>query len=349
MLFYNEQRKQFNQAIKNQDMKAALIVISEGYQTSVSQDIKMFELIDNNKIFEVMDQLAQEARKIPDKYLALASIYWNAEYFWDIGHGTDHIITEVPKYSYLSKIYQEKVMEPGYERTLFVEWKRLFQDMILETTQYRDRKNISKFYYSPHDYEEHVIERTAFSLCNVLFKQATKAEILDTILQCQHYPKKPKAVEEIDKLYNIQNSRYYDVQYLSGWLSENAFPLTLIKKENIATIDIPLVSQGVINEIKIFYIEIDKDKKLLEPQDNFLFEKLYNQRLPELLNEYQGIDKDYAYMTNRNNKNASELLYNSLLEIRAIFETFNEKVNIKKVENLSFGLKMTKEFIKHAF
>lgn len=351
MLFYNQQKK-FNKAIKNQDMKAALTFIIEGYKTSLSQDIKMFELIDNNNIFEIMDQLTQQNLIIPDKYLALASIYWNSEYSYDIGHGTENKISEIKKYFYLSNLYKEKVTQQSYGRTLFVEWRRLFKDMTLETTQYRDKDNNSKFYYEPHSYEEYVIEKTAYSLCNVMFKQATTEEILNTILQCQYYPKKPKAVEEIDKLYNIQNSRHYAVQYLSSWLSENALPLTLDKKVNIVNIitnEIPLISQGVINEIKIFYIEINNDKKLLELQDRFLFEKLYNQRLPELLNDYQIIDKNYTDMKNKNSKSANELLYSSLLEINAIFENFNKKINIKKIENLSFNLKITKEFIKKVF
>lgn len=349
MLFKsNPLKKQFNTAIKEQNLKAALSTIIEGYESNISQDIKMFELIDTSDIFEVLNELAQEGKNIPDKYLALTSIYWNAKYFWDIGHGTSYTKENSP-YPYLSKLYQEKINNPQYARVLFTEWKRLFSEMITEKTPYRSDTNTSAFYTWPHDYEENVIERTAFSLSNVMFKEAKKEEILEIMSSCQYYPKKPYGATEIDKMYNKQNSRYYDVQYLSSWLSENALPLTLNKKEISLNMEVPLVSQGLIKEIKLYYTEIEKDKSLLEPQDNMLFEKLFEQRLPELLKEYQSVDKNYHHLKNKDNLSADELLYNSLLEMRSIFEDFTKKINDKKIEDLSFNVKLTREFIKHNF
>lgn len=348
MLFYNEQKQKFNKAIKDQNMKLALSTIIDGYKTSMKQDMKMFELVDTNDIFSVMDNLIKEGKEIPNKYLALTSIYWNSNYVWDIGHGTAHNSNQ-SKYIYLGTVYEKKVKEPEYCQVLLKEWKRLFKDMIKQSTVYRSEKNISKFYYTPHDYEELVIERSAYSLCKIMFSQAKKDEIIEIILNCKKYPKIPYANKEIDRRYNRQNSRYYDVQYFSAWLSENALPLTRINNNQEQTyIEIPIVSQGLLNEIKLFYEEINSNKKLLEPENKLLFEKLYTQRLPELLNHYQNIDKKYN-MTNRNNQNADELLYNSLLEVRTIFERFNNELDIKKIEKFSLNIKITKEFIKHTF
>lgn len=350
MLFINEEKNKFNKAIKNKDIKSAFTVIIEGYKTNKEQDIKLFELIENNEIFEIMESLTKEGKIIPDKYLALASIYWNSKYFWDIGYGTERG-EKSNDYPNISSVYAEKVKNSEYARVLFVEWSLLFKDMVEEKTKYRDSKNTSSFYFPPHEYEEQVIEKTAYSLGNIMFKEATKEEIIEIILSCQKYPKKPKAGEDIERLYNIQNSRYYDVQYFSSWLSENALSLTLekTKKDLILDKSIPLVSQGIINEIKIFHNEIEINKKLLEPQDQMLYEKLFEVRLIELLNDYQEINKEFLEIKNKNEQSPDNLLYTSLLEIRDMFENLNEKVNIKKIEELSFNVKLTREFIKHTF
>lgn len=349
MLFINEEKNKFNKAIKSKNIKSAFTVITDGYQTNKEQDMKLFELIENSEIFEVMEDLVKEGKTIPDKNLALASIYWNSKYFLEIGHGTTN--NQKSKYFYLDILYEEKINDPQYARLLFVEWSLLFKDMVEEKTKYRDNKNTSNFYYSPHDYEEQIIEQTAYSLGKVMFKEATKEEIIEIILSCQNYPKKPKAKTEVERLYNIQNSRYYDVQYFSSWLSENALSLTLekTKKDLILDKSIPLVSQGIINEIKIFHNEIEINKNLLEPQDQMLYEKLFEVRLIELLNDYQEINKEFLEIKNKNEQSPDNLLYTSLLEIRDMFENLNEKVNIKKIEELSFNVKLTREFIKHTF
>lgn len=348
MIFADEKTKQFNQSIKNKDLKSALIA-SSNMETNKGQDLRLFELIESNDIFQVLNDLTQEGIEVKDKYLALSSIYLNAKYFWDIGVGTTRE-AQRKDYPYLTILYEKKIEEKSYQRTLFVEWTKLFTDMVNDQTQYRDDINTSSFYSWPHDYEENVIERTAFTFLNIMFKEAKKEELLKIISDCQKYPKIPHAKTEIDKQYNQQNSRYYDVQHLSSWLSENALPL--INREGIKKFSptIPLVSQGIIQEIHLMYNELINDKSLLEPQDLLITEKLYEQRLPELLNQYENFDhKNYSDLTNSKNQNASELLLKSLTEVYQVFENLNEKINLKKIENLSFNVKLTKEYIKHNF
>lgn len=348
MIFEDEKTQQLNKAIKSRNLKEALIIIGSGMQTSKTQELKLFELTEDCDIFQTMNEILQEGHKISDKYLALASIYFNAKYFWDVGVGTDR--GEQNKYPLLVNCYAQKIEDSNYCRTLFLEWKSLFEDMINQKTIYKDDTNQSNFYYWPHDYEEYVIEKSAFILVNTMFKEAKKEEILQIIADCKKYPKIPKAKKEIDKLYNQQNSRYYDVRYFSTWLSKNA--LTIVKKEDKEEKykNIPLVSQGLIQEIKLIHKELIENEKLLEPQDILIIKKLYSQRIPELLAQYENFDhKNFGELKNNKNQNASELLFKSLSEVHSMFDAFNDKISIKKVENLSFHVRLTKEFIKHSF
>lgn len=350
MIYLDEKKKQFNKAIKNKDLKEALIAVSQDMKTSRSQELKLFELTVNNNIFKIMDDMFKEGLVISDKYLALTSIYFNVTYFWDIGLGTNR--GKQDKYPYLTNYLEKRIEEPEYCRTLFVEWKNLFEDMINQKTVYKVGYIKSEFYYYPHDYEAYVIERSASTFLNIMFKESTKEEILKIMLDCRKYPKVFFSSNEIDKLHNEQNSRYRDVQYFSHWLSQKALPLIkkMKNKELMINSNIPLVSQCLIQEIKLIYKDLMADKSLLEQKDWLIVEKLYHQRLPELLEQYEAFDhKNYHDLKNHNNKNISELLFQSLSEVHSMFESFNEKINIKKIENLSFSVKLTKEYIKHNF
>lgn len=66
--------------------------------------MRCFELVDNQDLFEVFDSILRENLEIPDKYLALNSIYFNAKYFWDIKHKSG----DEEKYALLKKTYIEK-------------------------------------------------------------------------------------------------------------------------------------------------------------------------------------------------------------------------------------------------
>lgn len=347
-MFNDEKTKKFNNAIKNQDLKSALLCVSDNFETNYNQELKLFEISNPNTIFQTMNEIVQEGNKISDKFLSLTSIYYNANYYWDIGVGTGRG-TVLDKYPYLARCYEERMETPEYCRTLFVEWQKLFDKMINDTVAYRSKHNSADFYRWPHDYEEYVIERPVHTLLNVLFSQVTKEEIFQIIVDCKKYPKVPYGETSLDKRYNEQNSRYYDVQCLASWISENALTLLKNKTEEKISKKIPLVSEGLIQEIKLIYRDLIKDKNLLEPQDLLIVEKLYEQRLPELLEQYENFDhKNYAKLTHKH-KNADDLLLSSLNEMHSMFESFNEKLNVKKVENLSFNLRLTKEFIKHNF
>lgn len=348
MIFLNEKRINFNKAIKNKDLIAAFSAIAQGYESSPKQDLKMFALQTESNIFSCMDTVIKKGEIIPDKYLALATICFNRTYSAEISYGT---YNKKPsnRFPDLQELYNKKVTQPEYRRRLFLEWQKLFKDMIFEKTTYKSNDNHSTFNRSAHFYEEHVIESSAFHLKDILFKEASKEEILEIISQCQFYPKKPYGKNAFERQYNIQYSRYQDVQRFSRWLSENILLENMIKNNKTLNIEIPTDSKGVIEEIKLFYLDINKDKNLLEPQDELLFEKLYNQRLFELLDKYQDLDQKYDNLTNKNNLNANEILQKSLIDIRDIFEDFYNKVNLKKVENLSFQLRLTREFIKNSF
>lgn len=342
-----EQVKLLKKSIKSKDLKNVLIAASQ-IDTNYAQELTVFELFNEKTIFEVLNDLAQNNTMISNKVLALATLYFNPSYSWEIGVGTNQD-TVLDKYPYLARLYEDKIENPEYNRTLFLEWKKLFFRMIKDEAVYKDEKHHAKVYHWAHDYEEFIIEYPALRMSKVLFSEAKKEELFEIILNCKNYPKVPHAKTDIDRRYNQQNSRYYDVQNFSTWLSETVLPLLNSKKEEKLSRKIPLVSQGLIQEIKLIYKDLIVDKNLLEPQDTLIVEKLYQQRLPELLSEYENFDhKNYADLTHKN-KNADELLFSSLSEMHAMFEQFNEKMNVKKIENLSFHLRLTKEFIKHNF
>lgn len=342
-----EQYKRLKQAIKSKDLKGSLTNASL-LELNYKQELTLFELFDENNIFEVLNELSQDNTYISDKILALSTLYYSPSYFWSIGVGSNNN-TVLDKYPYIARLYEEKIESSDYLRTLFLEWKKLFFKMIKQEAIYKDEQHTAQVYNWAHEYEEFNIEYPAFNMTKILFNQAKKEELFEIILNCKNYPKIPHATKEIDKRYNEQNSRYYDLQCFSTWLSESVLPLLNNSKEEKASKKIPLVSQGLMQEINLIYNDLIIDKNLLEPQDSLILEKLYQQRLPELLTEYEKFDhNNYANLTHKN-KNADELLFTSLSQIYTMFEQFNEKVNVKKLENLSFHMRLTKEFIKHNF
>lgn len=345
-MFRLNNNKDFDNALKNKDLNGALLSVINGFEPNKKQTLKLFELTEFNNIFEIMDSLIKGGNKIPDKYLILSSIYLSSTYWWDVGVGTERKEYEI-KYPYLTNLYEKKLNDSKYNRLLFEEWKNLFNEMIEDKTIYKDQKHKSTFYYWAHDYEEFVIEKTAFMFEKKMFKEVTNEELLKIIINCKNYPKIPHKGDKDEFLYNRQNSRYYDVQCFAKWLSSKIAPNVNNNKE--FSVAIPLVSQGVINEINLYYKEIVSNK-LLDAKDDLLFKKLYEQRLPELLNQYEIVkDKNITKFKDGKSKNADDFLYESLLEIRSIFNEFSDKINLKKIENLSLNVRVTKEFIKHSF
>lgn len=351
MIFADETTKEnvklLKKSIKNKDLKNVLIAAS-ALDISYAQELSIFELFSEHTIFDTLNELAKNNKVISDKILALSTIYYNPSYYWEIGVGTNKD-TVLEKYPYIARLYEEKIEDAQYCRRLFLEWKNLFFKMIKDEVVYKDEKNNAQVYRWAHTFEEFVIEYPAHNMPKVLFSQANKEELFDIILNCKNYPKVPHSKRDIDKRYNEQNSRFYDVQYFATWLSENVLPLLNNKKAEKVSKKISLVSQGLIEEINLIYTDLIKEKDLLKPEDLLIIEKLYQQRLPEVIHEYENFDhKNHATLTHKN-KNAEEFLNLFLSEMHTMFEIFNEQLNEKKIENLSFHVRLTKEFIKHNF
>lgn len=344
-MMFNKNNIELNREIKSQNAKKAFLLLFK-IDANNEQIMRCFELVDNQDLFEVFDSILRENLEIPDKYLALNSIYFNAKYFWDIKHKSG----DEEKYALLKKTYIEKEKNVDYQRVVFNEWKRLFNEMIDDKTIYKSEKNKSSFYHWPHTYEEYIIENGANNL-KFMFNSASKKEILELIINCPNYPKIPQKNNKKEYDYNAQNSRYYDVQYLGRWLNNEVLS-KLIKDnqvENLDVMDMPLISKGVIKEIKLFYVEIKQHIDLLEPEHQVLFKKLYEVRLKELVDEYHSIyNKKTTKIKNGKEYNADELLYDSLIEIRNIMDNYSNKIIEKQLENLSIGIRATSGFIKNS-
>ena len=250
----------------------------------------------------------------------------------------------------MKKTYIEKEKNVDYQRVVFNEWKRLFNEMIDDKTIYKSEKNKSSFYHWPHTYEEYIIENGANNL-KFMFNSASKKEILELIINCPNYPKIPQKNNKKEYDYNAQNSRYYDVQYLGRWLNNEILPKLIKNNDNqdFKFSEIPLISEGVIKEIKLFYSDIKKDLELLEPEHQVLATKLCEVRLKELIDEYKSIhDKKVTKVKNGKTYNADDLLYDSLIEIRNIMNDYSQKIIEKQLENLSIGIRATSGFIKNS-
>lgn len=344
-MMFSKMNMELSRAIKSKNLQEAFLILFD-IEASNSQILKCFELVEDNDLFDVFNNFLRENKEIPDKYLALSSIYFNSQYFWDIKHKS----ADNENYPLLKRKFLEKEKDIVYQRVVFDEWKRLFIEMIEDKTIYKSAKNKSKFYRWPHEYEEYVIENSANNL-KFMFNAANKKEILNLIMSCPKYPKIPQESNKEENLYNAQNSRYYDVQYFGKWLNNEILPKLIKNNDNqdFKFSEIPLISEGVIKEIKLFYSDIKKNLELLEPEHQLLSKKLCEVRLKELIDEYKSInDKKITKIKNGKEYNADDLLYDSLIEIRNIMNDYNEKIIEKQLENLSIGIRATSGFIKNS-
>ena len=122
-------------------------------------------------------------------------------------------------------------------------------------------------------------------------------------------------------------------------------------KPKIQSEDLPKISKKTVGEIKVLHDYLSQNKDHLEPQDAMLFEKIYLQRMPEVIDNYKSIDAKRAIdiSTTTTKGTPDELLQQALASIKDIMIEFKGKAERQKIKDLDFSNKLTKNFIKKTF
>lgn len=135
-------------------------------------------------------------------------------------------------------------------------------------------------------------------------------------------------------------------EYGSGYISQVTTHKISEVTNSITMDQLPKAAKGLIEEINTIYQKVSRSGQTL-PEDVFDINNLFEKRIPEILTKYLTIDSVYrTTMTNREGKNAEELMIDSLENIKSNFENAWQSINEQQLSSLSVTNKYTKNFKK---
>lgn len=305
--------------------------------------------------FDLFEKILTKGIVIPLKYLALASLYCCPSFMLYVKGNNEQTSL---RYTRVKRLYSEKIKTDEFKSILFSEWKKIIDSIVDNSMQYQTIKHTTSFYQMPHTLFEDVVRYPVTEFNQILFEQANEKDYLDVLIKLTNYPRVFSKIDNIDTNYFKQESAYYEAIHLSKIIEENSQFYHMkrnqsqrkTKEQKIeekignVTPELPLYCQGILNEIKLLFTEIKKDKQLLNSDEIFNAENLYIVRLPEVLSKYNNINQSYLIDNNSTqNKTTDELLYDSLLQIQNIYENLLSSINEVKIKNLSIQQKYIQE------
>lgn len=153
-----------------------------------------------------------------------------------------------------------------------------------------------------------------------------KETIKESIEEC--YKKEMRNVLE-----EVKNE--YSTEYIKNITSDN------ILQSHTKVNKIPEDAQMLLDDITALY----KKMQLMNKEDHFELTNLFEKRIPEILQKYLTIDESYrTTMVNIDNKNAQDLMIDSLSHIKSNFLEKWERTNEKSLESLSATNRYTRNF-----
>ena len=135
-------------------------------------------------------------------------------------------------------------------------------------------------------------------------------------------------------------------EYGSNYIS-NAIANQIVQDSRNHTVEqLPPAATKLLDDINEVYKKVSISGKEI-PGEIFDINNLFEKRLPEVLKKYLTIDPLYrTTMTNREGKNAEELMIDSLENIKSNFENAWQSINEQQLSSLSVTNKYTKNFKK---
>ena len=316
-------------------------------QDKIFTEKLVFQIYNNFGLFEhALTYGKQET--IPDIYLIKAMFHASHSFGFDIYNyliSDEYSKTYPCKFPLTKSLYEEKLNDNSFKRKVFEYWSGLLKEAVNHNITYSGDES-NKFYLLPHNFYEKVIEKPVMMLKEVLFETASREEYLDTLITLRKYPKTFKGIPSSLVAYVNQESPWLHARNLPYTIEKNNYfyaskkslqknmvnDLSLSNKEVI----IPQDCQVILNSIQAIFKDLNKDYNLLTPEDQFIVKNLYENRLPELINNFGEIKDEYRSNINSiTDKNANELLNESLKNIEEMAKFVLGNLNDTKLLNLS--------------
>lgn len=131
--------------------------------------------------------------------------------------------------------------------------------------------------------------------------------------------------------------------YANTYLEEKAIQTTQVLSTNYKVSSLPKNTQDTIQEIQSVYTALQAHKSTFSDEQKFLVENLFDKRIPEVLQKYFSIDKDYRVnMKNLEGKNAQDLMDESLTNFKNKLTEVLDNINAAKLSDLN----VTKRYSK---
>lgn len=131
--------------------------------------------------------------------------------------------------------------------------------------------------------------------------------------------------------------------YANTYLEEKAIKTTQTLSNNYKVSSLPKNTQHTIEEIQSIYTALQSHKAAFTEDQKFLVDNLFEKRIPEVLQKYFSIDKDYRNtMKNLDGKNAQDLMDESLGNFKNKLTEILDNINAAKLSDLN----VTKRYSK---
>lgn len=343
--------KSLDSYISTSQFHLVFAALNNGAALTSKQD-KMFtealvsEVYNNFGLFEHTLTYGKQDT-IPDRYLIKAIFHASHNFNYSIYNyiALEQCLT-VCKFPLTKSLYQERFQDDNFKRQIFDYWSESLNNVINHKINYCANENTKNFYILPHEFYEKVIENPVMMLKEILFEKATREEYLNSLIALRKYPKDFQGISNKLVAYVKQESPWLKARNLPYTIEKNNFFNNSIKSlQQNSIIDIslgkkddtlPKESKIILNNIQTIFTQLNKDYNLLTPEDQFIIKNIYENRLPELIKNFEDIKKEYRdNMNSITDKNANELLIESLKSIEDMTLIVLDNLNEKKILNLS--------------
>lgn len=145
-----------------------------------------------------------------------------------------------------------------------------------------------------------------------------------------------KDIESTKKMIGI----IYAENHFNHLIAEES--INLNSKNNIK--DLPKEAVILLENMKDNYFIINKNRENLNEEIKFTIENIWGKRVPEVINKYLRVDEEYRLtMKNVNNKNAQQLMIESLENMDEILNNVKYDINTENLRDLSITHRYTKK------
>lgn len=346
-------------------------MINNGYKPTKEQ-VQNFDHYINDLIGEVgkkhnmslINHYINLGYKLSDEntYQFLSELEFQKQYFSKEFFNPNHTYI-INEYNLLINNLRDNIFSDNFKSFAGKKFLNSFSDnrYYSESFSYKyPAYSLQSFPFMPHsilnittfiNYMPHIVlhNTTSSDFINFISKMAKTKEHIDYFFS---NPKLGKlysnhSYDKLSELLNKTLHEYYS-QDLTQMLhqtkmlhSKHYLEEQAIKKTQLAIGDykvnaLPKKTQNLINSIEVVYTSLDNQRKILNDDQLFLIDNLFDKRIPEVLSKYFSIDQEYREtMRTAQNKSAQDLMDESLTNFKNKLEEILQSINAAKLSDLN--------------